>query len=403
MLQRISIEGFKAIGRKVDVELGTVNVFIGANGCGKSSLLEAVGVLGAAAQGRVDDAALRQRGVRLGVPALYKSSFRDKRLRTFITLSALGGRKTSYTVGLDNPITNPEPAWRYRTESLKTNGKTIKDWSRGPWNKDSLPIDDFTGLVARGVGVKSFSADASDLVGALTKYVIYSPDTPTLRGLTPDLTQQTPVGLIGGRLPEALSETYNHCKGDQARIDAYFRFRRLIDWVGSTGWRISRPTKATVSPNVPTPAYTITFVDRYMRKNRNRLTSYDASEGALYVLFLTVLALHPEGPSIFAVDNFDQALNPRLARAVTRLFCDELVAAHPDRQVLLTTHNPLVLDGLDITDDRIRLFAVDRRKTGMAKVSRVEVDSDILQGDDAMTLSQLWIMGRLGGLPRSIF
>jgi len=40
------------------------------------NLLEALGVLGAAASGRVDDESLRTRGVRPGVPQLYKSSFR---------------------------------------------------------------------------------------------------------------------------------------------------------------------------------------------------------------------------------------------------------------------------------------------------------------------------------------
>ena len=70
MLSKISIQGFKSIHDIQDLELGLVNVFIGANGSGKTNLLEAVGMLSAAASGRVDSESLSRRGVRLSVPHL---------------------------------------------------------------------------------------------------------------------------------------------------------------------------------------------------------------------------------------------------------------------------------------------------------------------------------------------
>ncbi|OHE22366.1 MAG: hypothetical protein A3J94_03335 [Syntrophus sp. RIFOXYC2_FULL_54_9] len=74
MITKISIESFKSL-EKVEIELGNLNVFVGANGSGKSNLLEAIGVLSAAADGKVTDQTLLQRGVRPGVPKLYKSAF----------------------------------------------------------------------------------------------------------------------------------------------------------------------------------------------------------------------------------------------------------------------------------------------------------------------------------------
>ena len=44
----------------------------------------------------------------------------------------------------------------------------------------------------------------------------------------------------------------------------------------------------------------IKFVDRYMKEGRNVLSGYDASEGALYILFLAVLAAHPKAPAFLA-------------------------------------------------------------------------------------------------------
>ena len=77
MITKITFECFKSL-ENVPIELGAVNVFVGANGSGKSNLLEAVGVLGAAAFGRVDDESLLRRGARPGVPRLYKSAFPTK-------------------------------------------------------------------------------------------------------------------------------------------------------------------------------------------------------------------------------------------------------------------------------------------------------------------------------------
>jgi predicted ATPase len=74
MIRSISVRYFKSI-EAAKIELGNLNVFVGANGSGKSNLLEAIGVLSAAADGKVNDQTLLQRGVRPGVPKLYKSAF----------------------------------------------------------------------------------------------------------------------------------------------------------------------------------------------------------------------------------------------------------------------------------------------------------------------------------------
>ena len=130
-----------------------------------------------------------------------------------------------------------------------------------------------------------------------------------------------------------------------------------------------------------------------MREPRSHVSGHDASEGALYILFTLLLVAHHAAPRFFALDNFDHALTPRLARALMRLFVTETLRASPPRRALLTTHNPLVLDGLDLADDRVRLFAVERNARGNTVAHRVRVT--FLPPD--LSLSQLWVMGRLGG------
>jgi AAA15 family ATPase/GTPase len=52
MFERVNIQGFKSIA-DADVELGKLNVFVGANGAGKSNVLEAIGLIGCAVSGRI--------------------------------------------------------------------------------------------------------------------------------------------------------------------------------------------------------------------------------------------------------------------------------------------------------------------------------------------------------------
>ena len=67
----------------------------------------------------------------------------------------------------------------------------------------------------------------------------------------------------------------------------------------------------------------------------------------------------------------------------------------------MTTHDPLLLDGLPLLDDRVRLFAVERDTEGAATVRRVEINEELLDTKkrEGLTLSDLWVEGWLGGVP----
>lgn len=387
MIDSVRIEAFKSLA-ETEIALSRFNVFIGANGSGKSNLLEALGVLSAAANGRVDDEALLRRGVRPGVPALYKTSFAGSKMKNAINLEA-NSDGIRYRVGLYNPSSKPKPSWSYKTESLVDG--TIKVLGASPRSKTRL--NPSAGLLAlkavefpEGSGLEQFTQ-------RLQNYAIFSPTTPTLRGLVADPQPRDPVGLNGGRLAEAYGELLR----SGAQTDVAAARRELVDWVD----RISvRAPNDLVSSSVTAPRRSLVFRDRYMAVGRNELTAYDASEGALYVLFALVLCFHPSAPSMFAIDNFDQALNPLLARRLT-FEMSKWVLSDDTRQVLLTAHNPLILDGLPLHDDRVRLFTVARTSKGRTIVRRVEVTPRMQQmvDDEGWTLSRMWTTGHLGGVP----
>lgn len=80
-IRKIQIRHFKSIF-DVSIEPGNFNVIIGSNGSGKTAFLEGMGLFSAAVYERVNDAILLHRGVRLGIPALYESSFKKAIERT---------------------------------------------------------------------------------------------------------------------------------------------------------------------------------------------------------------------------------------------------------------------------------------------------------------------------------
>lgn len=403
-LKQINIEAFKSL-EAVELELGLVNVFIGANGSGKSNLLESIGVLGAAASGRVDDEALLRRGVRPGLPALYKSSFKGARQPSEIRFTA-SSKNACYSVGLFNPLEHPEPSWRFKTERLTEGTKKIVGRSPG----SRLRLDPTAGYAALKSVELSEDSTAGKLLDSLRDYAIYSPDTGTLRGLTLDSQSREPIGLSGGGLADAVQHVFtrdlrNHHLEDDGddedhEEEVYQSVLELIGWARGLG--ASLASKVPISKNIPQPVRVLRFRDRYMADKRNYLSGYDASEGALYVLFMTALVHHSKAPPVVAVDNFDHALNPRLAKALTGKVC-EWATRRQDRQLLLTSHNPLVLDGLPLRNEQVRLFTVERSIKGKTIVRRVEVDEKLIkQAEKGIPLSQQWVMGTFGGVPTNI-
>lgn len=361
--------------------------------------------MGAAAFGSVEPETLRYRGVRPGLPSLYKTSFKKKPFRRFITLEAKSADAV-YRVGLDNPIQSPKVKWKIRTESLEERGKSIVSrspracniYDSGGNKRRYFPSDDQSAAKIGLALSETENKAALNLIDDLEEFAIFAPTTPVLRGIAPDLARE-PLGLGGSGLPKAVKELMDKNEEIFGKFDLEDVWE-MLEWADDMS---AVPAfQAPVSPAVTTAPVVLRFVDKFMRGERNTLSAYDASEGALYVLFMLALVSHRKAPAIFAVDNFDQALHPRMARNLTRLISEQIIKSG-DCQMLATTHNPLVLDGLDLMNEKIRLFAVDRDLGGVTRVKRIKVSKEIMdQAEKGLSLSRLWVMGRLGGVPKAL-
>ena len=338
---------------------------------------------------RVNNNALQRKGIRLSTSSLYKSKFSSIKMEgatvDFNVEWNNCGSEYSYQTYLAVP--KEDDSWKYFAESV------FKD-SESVYGRSNRSIAQTNNKVGYFPLASQLAGDEyRDFLKYIENYGIYQPDTLTLRGTVPDPAQINPVGLNGGRLAEAMSDLFLDVDGDLMFGTMYMEdVLELLDWASE--FKIGKPKKSILNPGVPSTQQIVEFRDKYL-KDAASFTGYDASEGALYVLFMLTLAMHDKSPKMFAIDSFDHALNPRLARKVTEIFCKKIV--EENKTVFMTTHNPLVLDGLDLSDENIRLFATDRNKDGLVEVRRIQVSEDLIKMNQS--LSRLWVSGMLGGVP----
>jgi len=114
----------------------------------------------------------------------------------------------------------------------------------------------------------------------------------------------------------------------------------------------------------------------------------------LHVLFYLANVISSKTPRLFAIDNIETSLNPHLCQHVMTKIC-ELAKEH-EKQILITTHNPAILDGLNLFDDDIRLFEVFRTEIGETKTRRIKLKPNT--DGEKYKLSELWTRGFLGAI-----
>jgi hypothetical protein len=404
VIREIEIEGFKSID-SLKLGLGRVTVLIGENGCGKSNILEAIAFASAAYAVKLDYEFLASRGIRASTdPALMRPAFPDSRFRSMRVLlrssdsnplelhfKQTNGSTTHgwlATPSLPNAMPDRGESSQTREEVLRILQQGINVDSGMPWTALPLmkkilelyaadngrPDDDMFGFMLKGY-FHAYSA-------GLSSFLVFSPENSALRTFQRE-GQILPIGINGEGLFAHLKALDHAGKTDV--LDELNRRLSLIDWF--SGFEIPG--------DLGHGEHRLSIRDRYLTSDV-LLDQRSANEGFLFLLFYYTLLLSPDTPTFFAIDNIDASLNPRLC---ARLMSDVVeLAKQQDRQVVVTTHNPAVLDGMDLSDEDQRLVVVSRTENGATRVRRVRAPMPI-EGAPALRLSEAFLRGFLGGLP----
>lgn len=343
MIDNIRIRNYKSI---VDttLELGQFNVVIGTNGCGKSNILEAITMASTASINKLDNEFLLNRNIRLTEPEFMVNAFDDiesENSLVRIDIHCKGDEDTPYA-------------------ELRCIPK-YKAWQ------------DEGNLTKRTMQMQPAERPS------YTQYLTYRPEEKLLREV-----KDSPIYPLGIR-GEGLMQYLKEISSKEEYKDLFVKINnglKMLDWFDGFD----------IPDGLLTNEYKLAIGDKYLKDSLHSFDQRSTNEGFLYLLFFLTLFNSQDTPNFFAVDNIETSFNPGLCQSLTRYLVK--TAKENDKQVILTTHNPFVLDGLDIQDDEVRLFVCRRDIDGHTKIERIKY-----REDRKMSLSELWMSGLIGALP----
>jgi AAA15 family ATPase/GTPase len=222
---------------------------------------------------------------------------------------------------------------------------------------------------------------------AIEDFLIYTVSTTFLRGIHTE-SRKEPLGINGEGLDVLLASF------DKEEIEKLKYYNYLIGWledffVDNDDVLKLRGYKLNRSKSV------LYFKDRFMMRKNNVFSAENSNEGILHILFYLALMISKRTPKFFAIDNIESSLNPILCREIITVICN--LVKENQKQVLITTHNPAILDGLNLNDDDIRLFEVYRNNSGHTKARRIKLNPETKP--EKIKLSELWTRNYIGAGP----
>ncbi len=381
MIKQLTIKNYKSVVNQ-SFELGQFNVLIGANGCGKSNILEAIALAALSSSNKLDAELFSGRGIRVTSPSLMTSAFEGIRsdqieilVKTEKDVASLFRIRFNEDVKparwedviegetskLLESFSSPDAEY---TELLK---KLFKD--EGVFANIRLRLDGHTVSISHTE------------VNGLRSFVIYSPEESALRSFEP-----TGTGLIEKNGKGLFPYLKGLSQSEDGRDILHIIREKLIviDWFDDMDFPLDSSSHD----------YSIRLHDRYLEDGLTYFDQRSANEAFLYLLLYFTLIISDETPSFFAIDNIESSLNPKMSVRVLK----ELIALSQayNKQIIVTTHSPYILDALDLTDEKQRLFVARRNIDGYTVLNSIERNDQT-----SVPLSEAWMKGYIGGLPNN--
>ena len=399
MIESIEIKNFKSIS-DMKLNLGQINVLIGENGGGKSNILEAISYGVAAAVDKLDNEYLGLRGIRVTEPIFMTSAFEKMKDEIIVSFFADDVNFCSYKVStIDSKI---ESMILFNSEididdsnvnislSLNKKMKEVLDSEDYGYNfadnlkksliKSGLKESSIKITIDKSESESESSYRDSEFFKYIKSYTFYCPEESALRTFRDDF-QLLPLGRKGEGLFRYLKQLSTSNDGKQV-ISQINEYLCLLDWFDYVDVPLD-----TMSND-----YSIKIKDKYISEALDYFDQRSTNEGFLYLLFYLTLFISKDTPHFFAIDNIESSFNPKLCTRIIKFLIQ--LAKENEKQVIITTHNPFILDGLDLSDDAQKLLIVKRGDGGHTKIKEIAYKSERKK-----KLSEIWMSGAIGGLP----
>ena len=388
MIKEISIKNYKSVVNQ-NLDLGMFNVVIGANGCGKSNLLEAIALAGLSCSGALLPELFESRGIRVTDNRFMRSAFDDVDEEFIqILVTTMDGDISSYQI-------------HYNMSKKPAQWEDVVEEGTNEWfhsmieNRDTINASEIMPVVENLMKTKgedrklnvSFVTDNNVLrvsksrVNGLKTFTIYSLEESALRSM--EGMPSTKLGRTGKGLLPYLKELSQTDEGKELLMEIKENMM-VIDWFED----LDMPESGLSQDS------TLKLKDRYVDEALEFFDQRNANEAFLYLLFYFTLFISDETPSFFAIDNIEASLNPKLCKEVIKKLA--ILAEKHGKQVILTTHSPFVLDGIEEVTEKKQLFVASRNSDGHTVVSKIKADAT-----RTVPLSEAWLKGYIGGLPNN--
>lgn len=364
-LDWISVAGFRSLRRIDRLPLRPVNVLIGANGSGKSNLVEVFSFLHAVGEGRMREYARRCGGA---ARLLHFGSGTTSEMEFQVSFH---GERRRYRLGLAAG----------RTDELYVVTETVlsRDESKDPrLHEQTLsPANGEAGISDPALTGVPHSV-REELDGwRIHHFHDTSPNAPLRK--TANRYDCHFLRADGGNLPAFL---YSLRESHPA---SYAMIRKTI--------RLAVPF---LQDFVLRPFGETEDAIRLQWTHRDSDLPFDGSalsDGTLRFIALVTLFLQPRGlrPNLILLDEPELGLHPM----AIGLLADLVRAASVDSQVILSTQSAIFLDYFEPED-----LLVSERTDGQTSFRRIEAGALEVWLEDH-SLGQLWEKNYLGGRPRS--
>ncbi len=395
MIKWLQVENFKNL-QNIEAEFGRLNVIIGPNGCGKSSLLQAIDFLRAFFFPSIEDY-LTERGFEYDdIPNLRQTNKKIRwQLRAELPPDSYGrcGGLYEYTVSARR--------WRYLGV-----GEEKLVYSKHGGNGQTLIERKGRKLVVFGserqtsnislFGMpRSYMADMDprqrrsfpemfhfrDWVSSFRSFLIWDPKVLRVR----DRGKHTELGTSGEHLASVLANL---------RKNNPDKFNKLVDRV--------KKLFPTVSDITIRGGRGWGWQEILLHEKNGRdikFNSKQMSDGVLRLLAVSSFLYTEKVPHVLTFEEPENGVHPQLISETVHILRELTLRKPPHKcQVFFTTHSPYVLDEFFKNPDQVYVMERGKPQQG-ARIHRLSSRSDIdlLKETYDRSLGEAWFEGVIGG------
>lgn len=381
-LWSVRVWNFKAIRDSAEIPLSGLNVFIGDNGSGKSSILEALALYRDISMHGLDDALIPWRGLE----NIWNKSVPHRLPRKLGTREAL-------TNAIGVLITGRPPLGSFKAkvsisasasyDDVFIKSEYVRFGNEWRAHRDARGLA--TVVEGRTPGsdqtTRTIQLDDGELVPAT--------------GIAPYVANWQFLDLqprrMGDPKPRRRSSGTARLESDGSSISEYLlrirkqspaAFEGILDAL-----RFVLPYASDIQPEVTSEIQRMVLLR--LSEGEFKIPGWALSSGTLRVLAILAVLRDPSPPPLLLVEEIENGLDPRTLNLVVDEMRNAVESGHT--QIIATTHSPYLLDLLSLDH-----LILTQRIKGEPRFSRPSDNSNLREWSSRFTPGKLYTMGSLG-------